>query len=209
MPMTPWTEIEADRTSFADYLETLTPADWDTPSLCEGWTVKGVATHLLVTPTMSKGKVFLEFAGSGFNLSKMSQKQIDRMTSSMSTEEIVIRTRETAGVQTAPPGLKPMGVLSEVLTHTSDISLALDTPLDLPVDHYVLGLDYMKDVQPVLGCKKRIAGLTLRATDADWTYGDGPIVEGDAKHLLSAMTGRTAALDSLTGDGVDVLRSRD
>ena len=41
------------------------------------------------------------------------------------------------------------------------------------------------------------------------TYGDGPIVEGDAKHLLSAMTGRTAALDSLTGDGVDVLRSRD
>jgi uncharacterized protein (TIGR03083 family) len=206
--MTPWTEIEADRTSLADYLETLTPEEWEKPSLCERWTVKGVAAHLLVTPTMSKGKVFLAFAGSGFNLSKMSQKQIDRMTSAMSTDEIVTRTRETAGVQSAPPGLKPMGVLGEVLTHSSDISLGVGRPLDLPADHYVLGLDYMKDVQPVLGCKKRIAGLTLRATDADWVYGDGPEVEGDAKHLLSAMTGRRAALDALRGDGVDVLRGR-
>jgi uncharacterized protein (TIGR03083 family) len=207
--MTPWTEIEADRTSLADYLATLTPEEWEKPSLCEGWTVKGVAAHLLVTPTMSKGKVFFAFAGSGFNLSKMSQKQIDRMTASMSTDEIVAQTRDTAGVQSAPPGLKPMGVLSEVLTHSSDISLGVGKPLDLPVEHYVLGLDYMKDVQPVLGCKKRIAGLTLHATDADWTYGDGPMVEGDAKHLLSAMTGRNAALDELSGDGVEVLRSRD
>jgi uncharacterized protein (TIGR03083 family) len=207
--MTPWTEIKADRESLADYLESLTPEDWTKPSLCDGWTVKGVATHLLVTPTMSKGKVFFAFAGSGFNLSKMSQRQIDRMTAEMSTEDIVTQTRGTAGVQTAPLGLKPMGVLGEVLTHTSDISLGVGKPLDLPVEHYVLGLDYMKDVQPVLGCKKRIAGLTLRTTDTEWTYGDGPIVEGDAKHLLAAMTGRKAALDALTGDGVDTLRSRD
>ena len=206
--MDPWGPIKVDRELLADYLESLAPEDWDKPSLCEGWTVKGVATHLLVTPTMSKGKVFLAFVGSGFNLSKMSQKQIDRMTSEMSTDEIVTQTRDTAGVQSAPPGLKPMGVLGEVLTHSSDISLAVGKPLDLPLDHYVLGLDYMKDVQPVIGCKKRIEGLQLRATDVDWTVGDGPAVEGDAKHLLSAMTGRPEAFDALSGDGVDVMRGR-
>jgi uncharacterized protein (TIGR03083 family) len=207
--MDPWADIKADRESLADYLESLPPEDWDKPSLCDGWTVKGVATHLLVTPTMSKGKVFFAFVGSGFNLSKMSQTQIDRMTRKLSIEDIVTQTRDTAGVKSAPPGLKPMGVFGEVLTHSSDISLAVGTPLDLPVDHYVIGLDYMKDVQPVLGCKKRIDGLELRATDADWAHGDGPVVEGDAKHLLSAMTGRKRALDALGGDGVAIMHSRD
>jgi uncharacterized protein (TIGR03083 family) len=206
--MDPWGPITSDREALADYLQGLAPDDWDQPSLCAGWSVKGVALHLLVAPTMSKGKIFLAFLGSGFNLGKMSQKQIDRMSAELSTEQIVAETRDTAGVHSAPPGLKPIGVLGEVLTHSSDISLALDKPLDLPVDHYVLGLDYMKDVQPVLGCRKRIEGLALRATDADWSTGAGPEVSGDAKHLLSAMTGRRAALDALAGDGVDVLRSR-
>ena len=207
--MTPWDEVTMDRGSLADYLGSLTREEWERPSLCDGWTIKGVATHLLVTPTMSKGKIFFAFAGSGFNLSKMSQRQIDRMTSEMLNDDIVTMTRDTAPVRSAPPGLNPMGVLGELLTHSSDISLALDKPLDLPVDHYVLGLDHMKNVQPILGCKKRIEGLQLRATDADWAHGQGPIVEGDAKHLLSAMTGRKAVLAALTGDGVEVLRSRD
>jgi hypothetical protein len=94
------------------------------------------------------------------------------------------------------------------LTHTGDISLAVGKPLDLPVVHYVIGLDYMKDVQPVLGCKQRIDGLLLKATDVDWSTGDGPLVEGDAKHLLSAMTGRRAVLDDLTGEGVEIMRGR-
>ena len=157
--MDPWDDIKADREAFADYLEALSPDEWNSPSWCSEWTVKGVATHLLVTPTMSKGQVFKAFLGSGFSLDKMSAKLVGRMTADMSTDEIVATTRETAGVRTAPPGLKPIGVFGEVLTHTSDISLALGRPLDLPTDHYVIGLEHMKDVQPVLGCKKRIAGL--------------------------------------------------
>ena len=206
--MDPWNDIKADREAFADYLETLSSDEWDTQSLCDEWTVKGVTTHLLVTPTMSKGQIFFSFLGSGFNLDKMSAKLVKQMTAELSPDQIVAKTRDTAGVQSAPPGLKPLGVFGEVLTHTSDISLALKKPLDLPVEHYVIGLDYMKDVQPVLGCKKRIEGLQMKASDADWSTGDGPLVEGPAKELLSAMTGRRAALDALTGDGVDIMKVR-
>ncbi len=206
--MDPWVNIEADRRALADELETYSATEWKAPSWCDEWTVKDVAAHLLVSPTMSKGSIFFAFLGSGFNLDKMSAKLVGRMTESMSTDEIVARTRETAGVQSAPPGLKPIGVFGEVLTHASDISLALGKPFAFPVDHYVIGLDHMKTVQPVLGCKARIEGLRLEATDADWSTGDGPLVQGDAQHLLSAMTGRTGALDALTGDGVEILRTR-
>jgi uncharacterized protein (TIGR03083 family) len=170
--------------------------------------VKDVALHLLVTPTMSKGKVMVGFIGSGFNLGKFSQKQIDRMAGEYSTDQIVATTRETAGARSAPPGLKPLGVLGEVLTHAGDIALAVGKPLQFPPEHYVQGLDHMKDVQPILGCKKRIEGLALSATDADWSTGDGPEVSGDACHLLLAMTGRKPAFDALSGDGVEIMRDR-
>ena len=206
--MDPWNDVKADRERFADYLETLDAADWETESLCQGWTVKGVTTHLLVTTTMSKGQVFGSFLKAGFNLDKMNAKLIAQMTAALSTDEIIAKTRATAGSASAPPGLKPLGVFSEVLTHTADISLAVGKPLDLPPEHYVIGLDYLKGVQPVLGCKKRIEGLRLHATNADWSTGEGPLVEGPAKILVTAMTGRRATLDQLTGEGVEVLRGR-
>jgi uncharacterized protein (TIGR03083 family) len=206
--MDPWDAINQDRQAFAGYLATLSPEDWKKPTWCEQWSVKAVASHLLVPPTMSKGQVFLSFLKAGFNLDKMSATLIAGMDKAMSNEDIVTTTRSTAGVRSAPPGLKPLGVFSEILVHASDISLAIGKPFDFPIDHYVIGLNYMKDVQPVLGCKKRIAGLKLKAEDTDWSTGDGPLVEGSAKLLLSAMTGRPQALVSLRGDGVAVLRGR-
>jgi hypothetical protein len=55
---------------------------------------------------------------------------------------------------------------------------------------------------------KRAHGLRLVATDVEWTWGDGPEVRGTGEALLVALTGRPAALDDLTGDGVPSLRSR-
>jgi len=69
-------------------------------------------------------------------------------------------------------------------------------------------LDFFKGSNTLIGSKDRIAGLTLKATDADWTHGAGPLVEGPAVSLLMAMTGRKAHLDDLQGDGLATLRSR-
>jgi len=48
----------------------------------------------------------------------------------------------------------------------------------------------------------------LRATDTDWSAGNGPVVSGPAISLVQAITGRTIALDDLSGDGLAELRSR-
>lgn len=207
--MDPWPMIEADRLTLADYLSGLPAEDWEKQSLCTDWTVKEAAAHMLVVPTVPKSQVFLNFLLSGFNLNRFSARMVDKIAGENSPEEIVEKMRSEAGSRNVPPGLKPMGALSEVLVHSGDISEGAGRPLAFPADHYTAGLDYLKNIQPALGCRKRIEGLELRATDADWVHGEGPLVEGTAQYLTLAMTGRKAALDHLSGDGVAVMRSRD
>lgn len=69
--------------------------------------------------------------------------------------------------------------------------------------------DFYKGSNLLIGAKSRIAGVTLRATDADWSHGSGPEVSGPLLSLVLAMTGRKVALGDLEGPGVEVLRSRD
>jgi hypothetical protein len=58
------------------------------------------------------------------------------------------------------------------------------------------------------GSTRRIGGLRLRATDSEWTHGEGPEVSGSLVDLVVAMAGRTGALRWLTGDGVAVMAAR-
>lgn len=206
--MDPWPMIEADRTALSQYLATLSTEDWHRPSLCEGWTIEDVAAHLLVVPTVPKGRVFLAFLGSGFNLDRFSDKMVQRIKNQYRGEQLAAMIGSTASSTSVPPGLKPLGVLSEVLVHAGDISLVMDQPLAFPAEHYIAGLDHLKDAQPVLGCKERIQGLRLQATDGEWSHGDGPSVEGTAQHLLLVMTGRAEAAEYLSGDGVATVASR-
>ena len=37
----------AERADLAEFLATLTPQQWATPSLCTGWTVKDVVAHMI------------------------------------------------------------------------------------------------------------------------------------------------------------------
>jgi hypothetical protein len=68
-------------------------------------------------------------------------------------------------------------------------------------------LNMLKTSRFPVRTKPVIEGLRLRATDADWTYGIGPEVAGPAVALMMAMATRPL-VSSLTGDGVDTLRSR-
>ena len=63
-------------------------------------------------------------------------------------------------------------------------------------------------VNLLIGSKRRIAGLRLQATDAEWAHGDGPEVSGPLLSLILAMTGRKAVHPDLSGDGVAELGRR-
>jgi len=206
--MDTWTQIKNGRESLGEYLAGLSADEWNKPSLCAGWSVKDTAAHMLVIATIPKGRVFRSFLGSGFNLDKMNAKFVQQLTADMSTADIAATTRASAGSRSLPPGLKLPGALTELVVHSADISEGVGTPFALPIEVYLAVLDHLKNVQPVFGSKERIAGLTLRATDAAWTTGSGPTVEGPVRQLLLAVAGRRSALDHLSGDGLATLRAR-
>ena len=98
--------------------------------------------------------------------------------------------------------------LGETIVHGEDIRRPVGITHMYPTEALVGVADFFKGSNLVIGSKKRIAGLKLNATDADWTHGYGPEVSGPMVTLVMAITGRKAAIEDLKGDGVETLRSR-
>ena len=92
--------------------------------------------------------------------------------------------------------------------HSEDIRRPLGVHRDYPGQAVTQAITFYAGSNAIIGGKKRVAGLTLRATDIDFAIGSGPEVKGSAMALLLATNGRTAALDDLTGPGLATLRAR-
>jgi uncharacterized protein (TIGR03083 family) len=202
----PWPVIHAERAALADDLGRLDDTQWATPSLCSGWTVHDMLGHIVATARLTPPKFFAAFAGSGFNFDKMAAKEVARETAGGPAATLA----EYRGVQAAtthPPG--PIdAMLGESIIHSEDIRRPLGVAHSYPMESVTRVLDFYTKSNLIVGAKKRIAGLTLRATDTDWATGSGPDVAGPALALLLAMTGRKVALPELSGEGVATLQSR-
>lgn len=201
-----WPVIHVERKALAAELDGISEDAWDTRSLCPDWTVRDVLAHMTATSKLSGASFFPKLVGSGLSLTRMQAKDIARERGS-SGPEALDRFKACLDSTGRPPG-PPETMLGEVLVHSADIRRPLGLPHAYPPEALIQAADFYKGSNLILGTKKRIAGVTLRATDVDWSHGDGPPVEGPMPSLLLAMTGRKAALDDLTGEGVAVLASR-
>lgn len=201
-----WSTIHAERAALADDLGALTDQQWDTPSLCAGWTVRDVLAHMTSTARTTALSFLPNLAKAGFNFNKMSEREIAAVKGATPADTLAAFKSEISSSK-APPGPKDTW-LGEMIIHGEDIRRPLGISHDYPKDAVVEVADFFKGSNLIIGAKKRIAGLRLRATDADWTHGDGPEVAGPILSLVMAMTGRKPAIDELSGDGVEALRSR-
>jgi uncharacterized protein (TIGR03083 family) len=201
-----WGPIHAERKALGADLAGLTPEQWATPSLCEGWSVQQVLAHLTSTANMTPPKFLAGFFGAGFNFGKFADKGVQAYSSGSPSETLAAFTAAASNTK-CPPGPKVTWV-GETLIHADDIRRALGIAHTYDQAAVVQTLDFYKGSNAIIGAKNRIAGLTLKATDADWTTGSGPLVEGPAMSLLMATTGRKSALGELTGDGVAELQKR-
>ena len=129
-----WKKIETSRLALGEYLKNIDPSDWEKQSWCEAWTVKDAAAHLLVIPTIAKGKVFFQFLKSGFKLDKMNDVFVKQISTTLSTDEIAAKTIDFASSQTLPPGLKLNGAFGETVVHSIDVSEGVSKALDLPTN---------------------------------------------------------------------------
>jgi uncharacterized protein (TIGR03083 family) len=201
-----WATIASERSALADDLGPLADAQWDTKSLCDEWTVRDVLAHMTATAKISPPAFIGKMIGAGFSLTKVQAKDIARERGS-SPADTLANFRSILNSRKSPPGPKDTW-LGEVIVHSSDIRRPLGIDHQFPTDAAVQVADFFKGSNLIIGAKKRIAGLQLRATDADWTNGTGPEVAGPIASLVMAMTGRKAALADLKGDGVAELTAR-
>ncbi|HEY2430857.1 MAG TPA: maleylpyruvate isomerase family mycothiol-dependent enzyme [Acidimicrobiales bacterium] len=202
----PWPLIHAEREALAADLATLTDEQWATPSLCDGWTVRDVVAHMTATAKMTPPKFFGEFIGSGFRFNAMTAKDVARERGA-SPSETLAGFRDRMGASTHPPG--PIdAMVGEVAVHPEDIRRPLGISHSYPADLLTRAADFYKSSNLLIGGKKRVAGLTLKATDVDWTSGSGPEVTGPMLSMVLMIAGRRSALAELSGEGVSTLQSR-
>ncbi len=200
--------IALERRATADLLAGLTPEQWATPSLCEAWTVKDVAVHLL--PTLGKGvREFLwEVVRSRGNLHRASESLVARYAARLTPAEIVATLRDHAEDRFAPPGVGALGPYTDLLVHRLDIAVPLGIEVDRPVEPWRASLDFLVSGRGRRGFVDRgRPALTLRASDLDWSHGTGPEVTGPAAAIGLSLCGRPALLDRLSGPGRESLAS--
>ena len=201
-----WSVVAAERGALADDLDGVDEAAWDTRSLCEKWTVRDAVAHIIATAEMTPPKFVGKMIGSGLDFQKLTAKEIaDKRGQSPAAE--LKHLRAVRDRRTGPPG-PTTSWLGETIVHSEDVRRPLGIEHTYPMEAVVAVADFYKKSNVLIGSKKRIEGLTLKATDTDWSHGTGPAVEGPMLSLLLAMTGRSASLDDLTGDGVEALRAR-
>ena len=201
-----WRTIDAERMSLADLLSELSADEWETSSLCAGWRVRDVAAHL----TLSHMRVLpatVALLRAGGDVNRMIRDTALRQAK-LPPDQYPRRLREMVGSRRKAPGVTSMEPLIDVLVHGQDIALPLGRPRSLPAAAAAAAATRVWTMGWPFHARRRLRGLRLAAIDVPWSVGHGPSVEGPIAAVLLLLTGRSAALARLSGDGARELPAR-
>jgi uncharacterized protein (TIGR03083 family) len=186
-----WAYIDEQRADLADFLDTLTPEQWETPSLCPGWTVRQAAAHITQSST-NWGRLSFELLRSGFRFNALTLRMA--RDDQRKPEEITAALRAMVGGRRRPPGTAVADPLADVLVHGQDIAVPLGIPRSMPVPAAVVAAERLWKMGFPFDARKRFPNITFTATDADFSVGDGDVVRGPIQDIVMTLSGRRAGL---------------
>ena len=193
-----------EREEFADLLESLTPEQWDVPSLCTRWRVQEVVAHVVSYEELGLLEVARRLVRG---------RLVPDRANAIGVHEYASRPREELiGLLRRPPaGLTALGggavALVDGLIHQQDVRRPLGLSRTVAEERMVPALR-LALFAPVVGGIVRARDVRLVATDLDWTFGRGPEVHGSAEALLMTIAGRRDAVGELAGPGRETLERR-
>jgi uncharacterized protein (TIGR03083 family) len=195
-----------ERAEFAAFLATLTPEQWDAPTLCTAWRVRDVVAHVIGYDLEGMTGFVRVMAGAGLSPDRANQRVVDdlRDLEPWGLLDLVRRYETPAGL---PSRFGGRIALTDGAIHQQDIRRPLGLPREFPPERLRAVLDFAM-VAPPVRAFVRTRGLRLVATDLDWSSGRGTEVHGPGEALLMAAAGRPEALDELEGPGLGVLAGR-
>jgi uncharacterized protein (TIGR03083 family) len=195
-----------EREDLAAFLATLSPQQWEAPTLCAGWCVREVVAHMISYDELDARGLARRFVKGRFLLPRINALGVADYAR-RSPEELLALVNahlEPRGLTAAFGG---MIALVDGMIHHQDIRRPLGLPRDIPPERLVPALRYAL-VAPPIGAFWRARGLRLIATDQDWSTGRGPEVRGAAEAILMAVAGRHGVVDELSGPGQPKLAIR-
>lgn len=196
----------AERADLAGFLTTLTPAQWDAPSLCTEWRVRDVVAHMFSYEELSTIGLVGRFLRGGLTPGRVNAAGVAAYAD-RTPDELIALVRDHLHPRGLTAGFGGRIALTDGVIHHQDIRRPLGLPRDIPAERMRVVLEFARTA-PTIGAAKRVRGLTLTATDLDWSAGTGPVVEGPAESLLMAIAGRHGTARELTGPGQPTLAAR-
>jgi uncharacterized protein (TIGR03083 family) len=194
--------ITAERTDLADLLATLSRAQWDTPSLCDGWRVREVVAHITMPFRLSPVRFLFDLARAGGRFNRMADRSARRDADRLSHSQLLSCLRDNVSHPWKPPGGGYAGALSHDVVHGLDITVALGLDRRVPVERLELVFAGMTP-RSVAFFGTDLTGVRLEATDLDWHHGTGTPVRGTAQDLLLVLCGRRLPAGHLNGDAAE------
>ncbi|GAA2557541.1 maleylpyruvate isomerase family mycothiol-dependent enzyme [Pseudonocardia hydrocarbonoxydans] len=195
-----------ERADLADLLATLSPDQWDAPSLCAGWRVRDVVAHMFSYEGLGPIGLVGRFLRGGVLPDRVNAAGV-AAHADHTPEQLLALVRHHQQPRGLTAGFGGRIALTDGVIHHQDIRRPLGLPRTIPAERMRTVLDFARTA-PTIGAGKRIRGLTLTATDLDWSAGNGPVVEGPAESLLMAMAGRRGVSAELAGPGASRLTDR-
>lgn len=209
-----WAAIDAQRLRTAELLDELDPGEWDTASLCDGWTVRDVAAHLTLQQVTLGPALLAALRHPGSLNHMINAAARDRAT--RPPDRLISEIRGMVGSRRHNLGVSPLGTLIDIVVHGQDIAVPLGRTLAVPSSTAVAAADrlwWSRSTRSGRVMAKVFAdldhgGLRFVATDAHWSAGDGDEVRGPLLSIVLVLTGRPVGAEVLEGPGAARLRQR-
>jgi len=142
-----WSAIADERRRLADDLETLSPAQWQMPTVCDLWDVKTTATHVVLPFVMSKPVFIFTALKNKRDIPKTVNQLTLKMNERLTTDQIIAELRKNAESKWAPPGTDVTVPFAEIVVHASDIRRATGLTTSSPPAVIATLLDALEDDQ--------------------------------------------------------------
>jgi uncharacterized protein (TIGR03083 family) len=190
--------ITAERHAFGTVLAGLAEADWNAPSLCDGWRVREVLAHMTMPFRFSTGRFLGEMLRSRGDFARMADR-VARRDAQAPIGTLLDGWRSNENHPWKPPGGGLLGALTHDVVHGLDITIPLG--IEHPVSEGALRavLDNATTPLSLKHFGRDVTGIRLEADDLDWAYGDGEPLRGAGRHLLMVLMDRRLPADLLSG----------
>jgi uncharacterized protein (TIGR03083 family) len=195
-----------ERAELAALLRSLTPSQWEAPSLCAGWRVHDVVAHVLSYEELGPAGLARRFARGRLGIDRTNAVGLGDYGNRSPAELMdLLERHQTPSGLTA--GFGNRIALVDGMIHQQDIRRPLGLPRVIPAERLRPALEFARTA-PTIGALWRTRGLRLVATDVGWAAGRGPEVRGPGEAVLMSMAGRRGVVGELTGEGQPVLSRR-